>query len=322
MGFRYNDAMPSTPQYTLTRLQRDVVIGTLLGDSSLSRPKTGKNFHLACYHAIAQRDWLVKKHDWLGTVARPIHWCAYLDKRDGKTRHGGRFHTLSIPAFTELAAVLYPNGRKVITPEYLNQFREPISLACLICDDGSWDGAGIAIATKQFSRTENELIAEHLRRTFGLSVSLMANQKYPYIRITAASVQRARDLCFPFCPDGLKYKFGDPSYQTRLVGKVTKICRYCEKPFSTYESSGERFCSQRCGAKGRTSGYATRTTTAMCERCGNQFTPYSRRNLKCKSCQGMLSQSKPCEVCGSPVWFHDQRTCSRRCGVTLGHRDR
>ena len=242
--------MPATPSVRLTDFQRAVAVGTLLGDSSLSTPSTGKNAHLSCYHAIAQREWLTQKHGWLQPASRPIQWCSYIDKRDGKDRAGGRFHTVSIPCFTDLKALLYRGRTKWIGPAFLELFTEPVSLACLICDDGSWDGGGIAISTKQFTVADNERLAERLR-DFRLSVSVQRNGMYPYVRITASSVQRARDLCFPFVPESLRYKFGPDGYQTTLVGKIARLCALCDRSFQSYASSRKRFCGRKCADKGK-----------------------------------------------------------------------
>jgi len=248
-----------TSTIRLTEFQRHVVVGTLLGDSSLSCPANGKNFHLSCYHAIKQSSWLERKHEWLTPVSRPIQWCSYLDKRDGKTREGGRFHTVSIPCFTNLAQILYTRTRKkIISGEYLSLFNHPVSLACLIGDDGSWDGAGIAIASKQFTADENRRLAKHLATTFELSAKVNANGSYPYIRIPAASIGRIKELCKPWLPSVLFYKLGPEGWRTMLTGKVAVDCAACGTTFSTYTSAHQRFCSRACSSKDKPSAWPMR----------------------------------------------------------------
>ncbi len=246
---------PTSP-IRLTDFQTQVALGTLLGDSSLSRPRNGLNYHLSCYHAIAQREWLTQKYDWLSPASRPIQWCAYTDKRDGKIRKGGRFHTVSIPCFTRLESLLYRNRVKVITPEYLALISHPVALACLLSDDGSWDKAGIQIASKQFTLDENRLLADSLGKIFGLKITVLNYGKYPHVRITAASVQRTRDLVSPFTTPALAYKLGPTDYATRLVGRVEKACPVCHVPFLSYASDDKTFCSRQCAYKGRRSRWA------------------------------------------------------------------
>lgn len=243
--------MPATPKFSLTPFQKAVVVGTLLGDSSLSRPHGGRNFHLSCYHAIRQKAWLIQKHQWLAPVSKPIHWCAYLDKRDGKTRAGGRFHTASIPDLTMLAHLFYQGHTKIIRPSLLTLLTHPVSLACLICDDGSWDGAGIAIASKAFTKQENIALATHLANTFKLSVTPQLNGQYAHIRITAISVDRVKQLCLEFVPNSLRYKFGPSNYQTRRVLKTLKPCQWCHQDFLSYSSAQRKFCSRKCATHGK-----------------------------------------------------------------------
>lgn len=314
--------MPLTPKANLTPFQKSVAVGTLLGDSSLSCPSSGKNFHLSCYHSEKQAEWLKLKHQWLSPLSRPINWCSYTDKRDGKTRSGGRFHTVSIPCFTEIASILYVNRTKIISSDFLALFTDPVSLACLICDDGSWDGAGIAIASKQFTIEENEVLASHLSKTFNLSVSVQKNQKYPYTRITAISVERTHKICRPYIPECLEYKFGPNGYQTRLIGKVQISCIHCGKTFVDYKSSGRIACSPECGVAVRANGYSTRTKKANCERCHSSFVVYNRRQTRCERCRQIPLEDIPCAICGQPVKKIGRKTCSIRCGVFMGHRNK
>lgn len=299
-----------------------------MGDSSLSKSVNGKNYYLSCYHGEKQREWLVRKHEWLIPASRPIQWCAYLDKRTGKVFRGGRFHTVSIPCFTKLAELLYREGKKHLSDELLDLITHPVVLACLICDDGSWDRAGIAIASKGFTIEENRRLAATLHRVFRLSISVQQQQKYPFVRVTAKSVEDARRLCEPYVPESLRYKFGPHGYATTLCGKVNRTCTTCGKSFASYESSEQLFCSRRCATKGRRSGYSTRKNTTACLLCGVIFLVYNRRQRFCPDCRRKYKRSNlrvtaiPCAICGKPVVVEGRKTCSRSCGVRLGHWNR
>jgi LAGLIDADG DNA endonuclease family len=305
----------------MTPFQRQVALGTLLGDSSLRYPTKHSNSYLVCYHARKQSEWLELKYQWLLPFSRPIAWESRLDKRDGKVRHGGRFHTISTPEFRELALMLYPGKRKTITTDYLAQITSPVSLACLIGDDGSWDKAGVALATKQFSVEENGLLAVFLRERFDLSVTVQCD-KYAFVRITAISVERLKMLCLPFLPPSLHYKLGPPHYKTTLVGRQLVQCRACGKELLDYLSNGRLYCSRRCAGKGKPAGYVTRQTFMLCERCGVSFLIYNKRQTRCKDCRELRLEALPCVICGAPVWHNGYVTCSRSCNVTLGHRNR
>lgn len=306
---------------TLTDFQKQVCLGTLLGDSSLSMPKkNGRNYHLSCYHSEKQIEWLRLKWQWLKPLVRPIQLCQYLDKRDGKTRAGGRFHTISAPCFTDLANLFYQDGRKTITQEMVSKLSDPIALACLICDDGSWDKAGIQIASKQFNEAENFILAAGLSAAFGFIAEPHQTGKFWYVRIPATSIERVRSLCLPLIPDSMKYKFGGEYYATRLIGKVDKVCPVCNQTFSSYLSANQEFCNHQCAAIGRPSGYQRSVKLATCKRCGTQFHKYNTDF--CPDCRGKRIEPIPCKICGKPVEENDRVTCSKPCSVALGHRNR
>ena len=307
----------------LTEFQMQVCIGSLLGDSSLSRPKNGRNYHLSCYHSEKQINWLKMKHEWLSPLSRPIQMCSYMDKRDGKIRTGARFHTISAPCFTELADLLYHNKRKMITNALLKNFLHPVALACLICDDGSWDRAGIQIATKQFTHQDNQRLSRHLNATFGIQSVVRQTGKYWNIRLPALSVPIVFDLCHEWIPETLFYKFGGENYiPTIYHGKLTCVCAGCSKPFLFYPSSHQKFCSRECAQRGKPTGYTTRTLKKICPVCKNEFMPYIKKQERCKKCTDLRENSIPCCVCGNPVFKRNAVTCSRSCDVVLGHHHR
>jgi len=268
----------------LTYFQEQVCIGTLLGDSSLSKPKNGQNYHLACYHSEKQVDWLEQKWDWLTPHTRPIQLCEYTDKRNGKSYRGGRFHTISAPCFTKLADMFYKDGIKTITPDLMQKFEHPVALASLICDDGSWDAAGIAIASKQFTEDENYVLANGLHKAFDIDITVHTSERYPHIRIPSSSVEHTFALCSSYVPEFLYYKFGGSDYQTTLTGKVGKICPVCHKTFSSYASVKQVYCSRACASIGRPSGYETRHTIKICPQCGIEFLIYNKRQVLCSDC--------------------------------------
>lgn len=302
--------------------QKQVCIGSLPGDSSIPHQYQGYNKNLSCYHAIKQLDWLTQRHDWLNPISRPIKHCKCLDKRNGKFYYGARFHTITLPWLTELSKILYVGGRKSVLPEYIEQMKHPVAIACLIGDDGSWNKSGVSIATKAFTCDENELIASHLGRAFGIKAAVKNRDKYPTVEIHATSIAHLRTIVLPWLPERLHYKLGPAEWKTSLVGKIETECHSCRRVFSAYETSMQRFCSKQCAAPFRRNGYATRTRKIACERCGGEFTPYNRRVLGCVSCRDLRITPSQCVVCGSPVYKQKSVTCSRACNVKLGHRHR
>lgn len=219
----------------------------LLGDASLSKPPNGVNYHLSIYHSQKQVEYLGWKDEFLRPYSKGIRPCAYLDRRDGKIRTGGRIHTISHPWLTELRRILYPRGRKTITSKFLHRIHHPVALAFLVGDDGSRQKSGVAIATKQFSEKENFLLLRWLAETFCLAGYLLRG-KYVSVAISARSQKHLRQLVLPWLPKSLWYKLGGEHWRpcARWVGVVVKNCHQCGGSFPSYEKERRRYCSRSC----------------------------------------------------------------------------
>lgn len=236
---------------TLNEFQKQVCIGGLLGDMSASKSTYSINYYLSCFHSQKQIQWLVQKWEWLQPFGRPIQNCNYFDKRSGKSYPGARFHTISAKCISEIASLFYIDGKKIIPNSIEDIMKHPVSLAVLICDDGSWDKAGIQIATKQFSVDGNRILGESFFKNWRIKTTIYRKGKYPSLRIPAKEVEKVRELCLGYIPAFLRYKLGGEEYQTSLIGKILKTCPVCKITFETYESEQRVFCGTKCGRKGR-----------------------------------------------------------------------
>lgn len=273
-------------EYKPTPLHLQIIAGTVLGDSSIGKSRGSRNCYLSCYHSEKQLEYLKHKHRLLEPFTRPIQLCAYTDKRNGKTYHGGRFHTVSAPIFTGLYRCFYPGGQKQITTKGLRFFTEPIALAMLIGDDGSWDKAGVQVATKQFSLRDNELLCQHITSHFAVDPYVVHSDYYS-IRFGAKDVERLRVLCYPHLPESMHYKFGPPDYKTTLVGKEKIECPVCCKTFLAQPANHRKYCSRRCANIGKPKGWQMKRKVLhkTCPVCKKQFRAYSSRHTYCsKKC--------------------------------------
>jgi hypothetical protein len=110
--------------YEMTNIERNIIIGSLIGDGTLSIYGRSKN---ACYrentgpNQIEYRKWKAEN----------------LKNLDFKTNTYGAIYSPSHPIYTELYKLFYPNGKKILTEKNLNLLNHPIGLACLFMDDGS-----------------------------------------------------------------------------------------------------------------------------------------------------------------------------------------
>ena len=116
----------------LTKRQRAVLVGTLLGDGHLETRDGGKTFRLKVEHALKQREYVEWVH------AEFSEWIAgdcYARKRnDGRVFVG--FTTYSHPAFRFYGKQFYCEKVKRV-PKIIKKILEEVSIAVWYMDDGS-----------------------------------------------------------------------------------------------------------------------------------------------------------------------------------------
>ena len=172
IDLRLNDSKP------LTDYQKNVLIGTLLGDSSMRIGADSKNPSITCSHGLKQKEYCQHKtiifHS-LGAKCN-YHKRNVPDKRTGKIYED---YTMFIPANPELLKwykALYKNRKKVIPFEILENFNE-ISLAFLYMDDGFKMQNGYSIATNCFTLEELQKFRIFLLEKFNLETSIHSGNR-------------------------------------------------------------------------------------------------------------------------------------------------
>ena len=115
----------------MTKWQKQIVVGTVLGGSSLVRPKKGLNYHLSM--AGGSPFWLEYKMQELGDLFpnRAL-------SQDGKTH---RCTSSCCESFTDVYNDLFQDGQRHITIDVLNPLQD-IALAMWFLDGGGKTGRG------------------------------------------------------------------------------------------------------------------------------------------------------------------------------------
>jgi len=100
----------------LTLLQKEIIVGTVLGGSSIVKPAKGHN----CYLSMRDRDahWLEYKATNLKILAS--HAPYTLPKQGGTYR----WHSMCYPIFNEYREMFYRRGKRHVNPEVLDLLRD------------------------------------------------------------------------------------------------------------------------------------------------------------------------------------------------------
>lgn len=185
-----------------TELQKQVIIGSLLGDGSLHKPKNGVNYHFSVAHCAKQKEYLEYKRQLLYPFSSEIDIYSRLDKRYNHIYTSHRFSTKSHPYLTELEKLFYTNRVKKI-PLVLIEQMAPIALAMWYLDDGNVAKRTHQLASVCFEFDELEEACEIISAKFDL---MCYPQKSRRIFIASESNEKFISIIEPFTPTSMRYK--------------------------------------------------------------------------------------------------------------------
>ena len=157
----------------LTKQQKDILIGKLLGDGFLEH--NGKYSRLKIDHSFKQKDyvfWLYRKFD--PFVAGKPYQIKYFDKRTNKFYYHWRFSTKSLLLFEKWRNRFYLNKRKIIPSDISKLLISPLSLAVWYMDDGykRRDCKGLYLYTSAYTSKEQNLLQKVLLKNFGIETKI------------------------------------------------------------------------------------------------------------------------------------------------------
>jgi hypothetical protein len=163
----------------LTKCQRDLVIGSLLGDEYLLKTTSGYAFRVN--HGLAQRAYVDWKYNMLNNFVRTA------PKVSGRCYY---FRTITHPAFQYFRENFYEGNVKYLSLQLLENHFNPFILAVWIMDDGAKDGNQLRINSQSFTRAENAFLQKILRAKLGIESTLNVDKGKYRLRVKAKSMKR------------------------------------------------------------------------------------------------------------------------------------
>jgi hypothetical protein len=133
----------------VTDWQRQIILGTVLGGSSIVRPSGGKNSYLSMRGSNAY--WLEYKSYELKELASPN---PFLIEKENRYF---RWHSLCYPVFNEFHTLFYRDRKKRVEMSVLNELRD-IGLAVWFVDGGRYERRHVVLNTTSFGWEGSETI--------------------------------------------------------------------------------------------------------------------------------------------------------------------
>ncbi len=203
--------LASIPKVDLNTYERNIIIGSILGDGNLTFAQRSRNAYYRehfCAQQKEYREWKMRK-------------ITSLSFRIEKERN---LKSPSHPVFTELYSLFYINRIKTITEVNIKLLDHPVGLACLYLDDGTlmiskttknnniYITPAVGLTTLCFSKEECEILKEHLNKQFNTKFKIACHPdgKGNTLRINKVmDVYEFYELISPYCDEitCLNYKW-------------------------------------------------------------------------------------------------------------------
>ena len=197
----------------LSKIQKDLIIGSLLGDGNLRLMGRSKEASYVVDHSGKQKDYVFWKYDlisdWVNNKPRILYRVYHKDVK--RLLISVRFQTFNHPEFTYWYKIFYQHDRKIIPSNIKDILISPLSLAIWFMDDGNKNHKAVFFNTQQFEKYEQERLIKCLRINFGLECSLnkhsISNGKQLYrIRVNTKSTHVFNELVGNYLLPSMRYK--------------------------------------------------------------------------------------------------------------------
>ena len=194
---------------SLTKRQRALLVGLLLGDGHLETQNNGSTYRLKVEHGLMQKAYLLFLHqefkEWVLSSPK-------VKLRKGKPASYW-FSTLSHEAFRFYAQQFYDKNGKKHIPKLIHKLLSPEALAIWFMDDGSRKSnkhTTYNIHTLGYTYDDLVRMQKAIERVFHFEVTLhKQKEKYWRMYIPNKSVQRFIEIVQPHIIPSMKYKLGN-----------------------------------------------------------------------------------------------------------------
>lgn len=205
----------------LTRLQKEFIVGTLLGDGHIAGIGKKKNSkRLTMTHCEKQLDYLLWKKNILGNLVNTI------SRYEQKSRNSisWRFASITHHEFSLFHKMFYEGTKKVVKEE-IASYLTPLAMAVWVMDDGWKNHCNIRISSESFSKAENELLVKIIKLNFNINCKVgtyVRNCKeYYYISFNKRNSILLSNLIKDYVLDSMSYKLIDCSSTTECENSAT-----------------------------------------------------------------------------------------------------
>lgn len=193
--------------------QREILVGTLLGDGHLETKNNGKTYRLKIEHTVHQKEyveWLFQQfREWIRTPPKERTRLITLHGRQKEYKQIG-FSTLSSGILRFYAQQFYVKDRsKKIVPKLIRRWLTPLALAVWYMDDGSIKSnthRTVLLNTQGFEDIDLKHLQEALRTSYGIQTTVRKQKDGKQLYVPSESVDLFLRTIEPFILASMRYK--------------------------------------------------------------------------------------------------------------------
>jgi len=216
---RSNEIEAYKRKLKLTRKQRDVLVGLLLGDGHLETRNNGKTYRLKIEYSNKNKEYCDHVYEvfqeWVLTPPRERNVSS-----NGHHSMNVAFSTVSHGAFRFYGQQFYKEGKKHV-PSMINKLLTQRGLAYWYMDDGSMkskQSKGVIINTQGFERLELKTLIDTMKDKFDLEAWERRQRDGYQIYISGRSFERFLALVDKLIIPSMRYKI--PEARRTLLPKM------------------------------------------------------------------------------------------------------
>ena len=202
----------------LTQIQREVLVGILLGDPSLQTFSNGKTYRLRVTQSEQHKEYLFHLCEVFKnlTLSPPKQYLWSDSRNPGKQHKRWSFSTTQQPCFRFYGQQFYSGGEKKV-PKLVHRWLKSWSIAYWYMDDGAekWKGKSLKVrfCTDNFENKEVLRLGQVLQEEYTLKTSLQKKGKGWRLYISTSSYSTLGKVVFPYIVPSMLYKFSLPVTQ-------------------------------------------------------------------------------------------------------------
>ena len=196
----------------LSEVQREILVGTILGDAHLETRTKGATYRVKFEQSSEKKDYI----EHLFEIFEP------LTKSGLRTNRGNIcFQTTTSAVFKFYGQQFYRDSRKIV-PKLIAKWLTPRALSYWYMDDGSMKSSqskGVILNTQSFTLSEVERLCQAIQSNFGLQVQPRRQKEGHQIYVSGNSFEDFVKLTEPYIHSSMRYKI--PSARKHKCPKST-----------------------------------------------------------------------------------------------------